>query len=82
MFKEGGFEIYESTTKEYVTKDIFDEPEGPSKHMLEIREVRDKIKTKFYRLEENTSSWEDDDKTHISASWVKMLRKATGPIRQ
>ena len=82
MFEEGGFEIYESTTKEYVIKDIYEEPDGPSKHMLEVREVLDEIKTKFYELEENTALWEDDDKARISMSWVTMLRKATGPIRQ
>lgn len=50
--------------------------------MLEVREVLDEIKTKFYELEENTASWEDDNRARISASWVTMLRKATGPIRQ
>lgn len=56
MFEEEGFEIYESTTKKYVIKDIYEEPNGPSKHMLEVREVLDEIKTKFYELEENTAS--------------------------
>ena len=56
MFEEGGFEIYESTTKEYVIKDVYEEPDGPSKHMLEVCKVLDEIKTKFYELEENTAS--------------------------
>lgn len=51
MFEEGGFEIYESTTKEYVTKDIYDKPDGLSKHILYIREILDKIKAKLYELE-------------------------------
>lgn len=55
MFEEGGFEIYESTIKEYVTKNIYDEPDGLSKHILDIREVLDKIKTKFYELETDTA---------------------------
>ncbi len=82
MFEEGGFEIYESTTKEYVTKDIYDEPDGPSKHMLDVREVLDEIKTKFYELKAGTVDWEDDVRERISAQWVSMLRQMTGPIRQ
>ena len=82
MFEEGGFEIYESTTKEYATKDIYDEPDGPSKHMLDVREVLEEIKTKFYDLEAGTVDWEDDVRERISAQWVAMLRQMTGPIRQ
>ena len=82
MFEEGGFEIYESTTKEYVTRDIYDEPDGPSKHMLDVREVLDEIKAKFYELEAGTADWEDDVRERISAQWVAMLRQMTGPIRQ
>ena len=82
MFEEGGFEIYESTTKEYVTRDIYDEPDSPSKHMLDVREVLDEIKTKFYDLEAGTVDWEDDVRERISAQWVAMLRQMTGPIRQ
>ena len=82
MFQEGGFEIYESTTKEYVTKDIYDEPDGPSKHMLDVREVLEEIKTKFYDLEAGTVDWEDDVRERVSAQWVAMLRQMTGPIRQ
>ncbi len=82
MFEEGGFEIYESTTKEYVIKDIYDEPDGPSKHMLDVREVLDEIKTKFYELEAGTVGWEDNVRERISAQWVTMLRQMTGPIRQ
>lgn len=52
---EGGFKIYESTIKEYVTKDIYDKPDGLSKHMLDIREVLDEIKAKFYKLEAGTT---------------------------
>lgn len=36
-----------------------------SKHVLWVREVLDEIKTKFYELEGNTASWEDDDRARI-----------------
>ena len=81
MFEEGGFEFYESATKEYVTRDIYDEPDRPSKHMLDVREVLDEIKSKFYELEAGTAEWEDDVRERISAQWVAMLQMK-GPIRQ
>ena len=67
MFEKRGFEIYESTIKEYVIKDIYDEPDGSSKHMLDVREVLDEIKTKFYKLEAGIVGWEDDVRERISA---------------
>lgn len=82
MFEEGGFEIYESTIKEYVIKDIYDESDGFSKLMLDVREVLDEIKAKFYDLEANTVDWEDSDRERISAQWMAMLRQMTGSIRQ
>ena len=82
MFEESGVEIYESTIKEYVTKDIYDELDGPSKYMLDVREVLEEIKTKFYVLEAGTVDWEDDVRERISAPWVAMLRQMTDPIRQ
>ena len=74
MFEEAGFEIYESTTKNYVTKDIYDELDGPSKHILDVREVLDEIKFKFYELKAGTAEWEDEVRERISAQWVAMLR--------
>ena len=82
LFEEGGFEIYENTTKEYVMRDIYDKPDGPSKHMLDVLEVLGEIKAKFYELEAGTAEWEDDARVRISAQWVAMLRQMTGPIRQ
>lgn len=50
--------------------------------MLDVCEVLDKIKTKFYELEADIVDWEDDVRERISAQWVNMLRQMTGPIRQ
>lgn len=79
MFEEGGFEIYESTIKEYAAKDICKEPNGPSKDMLKLCERLEEIKRGLYELEENTS-WDDNDRTRFSASYVNMFFKATEHI--
>ena len=82
MFEEQGFEIYESTTKEYAEKDIYDKPGGPSKQMLDVREVLDDIKKRFYEIEERTAEWDEQTRITIASKWVDFLRKATGPIRK
>ena len=50
MFDDDGFEIYESTTREYVVRDMDDAIERPDKHLLEIREVLDSIKNRYYEI--------------------------------
>ena len=82
MFEESGFEIYESTTREYATKDIYDEPGGPSKHLLEVREVLDDVKNVYYQMHEIMADWDADKRDATSKRFVKMLRKVTGPVRQ
>ncbi len=52
---------------EYIMKDIYDEPDGPSKYMLNVREVLNKIKAKFYKLEPGTADWADIVRERISA---------------
>ena len=82
MFEESGFEIYESTTKEWVVKDIYDEPGGPTKHLLEVREVLDDVKNAYYQMQEIMADWDADDRNAKSKQFVRMLRKMTGSVRQ
>ena len=82
MFEESGFEIYESMTKDYATKDIYDEPGGPAKHLLQVREVLDEVKAAYYEMHELMADWDADRRNAISKRFVKMLRKSTGRVRQ
>ena len=50
--------------------------------MLEVREVLDHIKTRFYDLEETTADWDPEKRKEAADKWVDLLRKYTGPIRQ
>ena len=52
MFEDSGFEIYESTIKIYAVNEIHEVIGGPARHVLEMREVLDDIKAKFYELNE------------------------------
>lgn len=82
MFEDGGFEIYESTTKEYVVKDIHEAIGGPDKHLLGVREVLDTIKERYYEICDNTADWEPEERNTMIGRWLDYLNTLTGPIRQ
>lgn len=82
MFEDCGFEVYEGTTKTYQIKEVYEEIDGPSREMLQVREVLDDIKKKFYEIEEITSTMDQEVRRQVGNRWVQYLRKLTGPIRQ
>ena len=82
MFEDGGFEIYESTTKTYAVDEIYETIDGPSRHALEMREVLDHVKTRFYEIEEITTGWEPERRDKIVKLWLAMLKKQVGPVRR
>lgn len=82
MFEDSGFEIYESITKEYATKEIYDEPGGPTKHLLQVREVLDDVKNVYYQMHEMMADWDADKREATSKRFVRLLRKSTGEVRQ
>lgn len=82
MFEDCRFEIYESTTKDFVAKGIFDEPGGPNKHLLQVREVLDDVKNSYYQMQEIMADWDADERNAKSKQFVRMLRKMTGSVRQ
>jgi hypothetical protein len=56
MFEDDGFEIYESITKKYIIKDIHEAIGAPDKHLLEIREILNSIKDRYYEIAEQTTN--------------------------
>lgn len=81
MFEDGGFEVYETTAKVHVD-DRPETIEGPDRHMLEVREVLDHIKEKYYEMAEQTAEWTAEDRNPIIERWISWLDKLTGPIRK
>ena len=74
--------VYEGTTRTYQIREIHDVIDGPSRQMLQVREVLDNIKSKFYKFEELTSTMDEEVKKHWGNKWVEHLRMLTGNIRQ
>lgn len=82
MFEDGGFEIYESTTRTYVVDEIHDAIGGPSKQQLEMREVLEQIKNRFFELQNLTADFDAEHKRRLLAMWVSHLKQLVGPIRR
>lgn len=62
MFEDGGFEIY---TKTFAVNEIYETLGGPSRLELEIREILDHVKTRFYEIEELTADWDSERRDKI-----------------
>ena len=79
--EDGGFEIYETTTKTYASNEIYSVIGGPARHMLETREVLDDIKTRFFELDELTFGFTPQKDKYLML-WVQNWKKMTGQIRK
>ena len=82
MFEDCGFEVYEGTTKTYQIREIYNAIDGPSRQMLQLREVLDSIKNRFYEFKELTSTLDPEVRKEWGQKWVELLQKLTGDIRQ
>lgn len=83
QFEDGGFEIYESATRDHVGGDIMEDAIGrPDRHLLDVREVLDSIKERYYEIAEYMERNAPDERFAFIQGWVDRLRLLTGPIRQ
>lgn len=82
VFGDSGFEIYETTTKTYDIKDVYNVIGGPARHILETREVLDDIITRSFELDELTVGFTPEQKDRSLMLWEQNLKKITGQIRK
>ena len=50
MFENDEFEIYESTMKKYVVKNIHEIIDESNKHLLKIKKILDFIKNRYFEM--------------------------------
>ena len=60
MWEDCGYEIYQGVNKEYIAKDINDDPFTPVRCRLKIREALENIKDWYYQMEEASLKYKDD----------------------
>ena len=82
MFEDGGMEIYESTIKTYAVNEIHEAIGGFSRQQLEVREVLEQVKTRYFELQNLTAGFEEDQKQRLLTLWVSHLKQLVGPIRK
>ena len=80
MFEDSGFEVYETSTR--LDFDHHKEVERSDRHMLQMREVLDAIKDKYYEIAEYTAEWTAEERNPQIKRWLDWLEKLTGPIRR
>ncbi|MCJ1270062.1 hypothetical protein MMC22_009956 [Lobaria immixta] len=79
MFENGGIGI---STKIYAVNEIYETIGGPSRHELEIRQVLDHVKTRFYGMEELTADWDSERRDKIVRMWMSIRKKLVGSVRR
>lgn len=82
LFEDGGFEIYKTTTKIKVRHNKDDDIEGPDRYVLQMREVLEHIKDKYYEIAEHTAEWTMEEQNPKIERWLLWLNKLTGLIRK
>lgn len=50
LFENGGFEIYEATTKTYIENEVYNTIGKPDQDLLTICEIFNYIKTRYYQI--------------------------------
>ena len=81
MFEDGGFDIYEATTKTYIENEIYDTIEGPDRSSLMMGKILGPVKTRYYEISEYVAEWTQEEKDPHIARWLAWLDKQTGPIQ-
>ena len=79
MFEDSGFEVYETSARS--KPDDEEEIETPDRHKLQMKEVLNSIKEKFYELVKHIAEWTVEERDPQMEKWLSWLHKLTGPIR-
>jgi len=77
---EGGFEIYEGVTTEWVEKGVREAIGAPVRRRLDLREVLDGLLAKYYALEADVKEMAPDDADRVMTWWIGRLTEATGAM--
>jgi ppGpp synthetase/RelA/SpoT-type nucleotidyltranferase len=65
-----------------MVKDIHDVKGAPDRHLLEVREVLDQIKDRYYENAEQTAEWVEKAHTPAITKRVAQLSHLTSDIRR
>ncbi|KAI9744336.1 MAG: hypothetical protein M1835_002794 [Candelina submexicana] len=65
MFEDSGFELYEQIGTEYYEREIEEEIGAPVQQHLNMREVLNSVKSRFYELKEQVAGLPFEEANHV-----------------
>jgi hypothetical protein len=80
FWEDGGYELYEGVTTEWVEKGIREDIGAPVRRRLDLREVLDGLMAKYYALEADVKAMAPHDADRVMTWWIGKLAGATGAI--
>ena len=80
MFEDSGFEMYETSISLKVER--HEEIEEIERHMLQMKEVLNAIKKKYYEIAEHTADWTAKKRQSQMQRWIDWLNKLISFIKR
>lgn len=75
-----GFKTYQGKNKEYIAKDLNNDPFAPQRTRLKIREALNNIKDRFYQIKEKAAALEPQMREKLINWWLLKLNRASGKV--
>jgi hypothetical protein len=72
-WEEGGFEMYEHWTTDWVESRVMEEIGAPLRYRLNLREVTDSIQSRFFDLEQRLAKSKRHEASNIMGLWLDKL---------
>lgn len=82
MQEDYSLKTYHSDNKEYITKDIDEDPFAPQRTRLKIREALDNIGDRFYQIKEKAAQLEANMRGKLINWQLSKLNLAAGEVWQ
>jgi hypothetical protein len=80
VWKEGGFEHYETTGTKWVERDIREAIGAPVRKRIDVREVLDGLIQQYFRLEEEIREFPPLEVERVVNWWIQELSKRAGSM--
>jgi hypothetical protein len=81
MWEEGGYELYESRTTEFISRGIKEEIGAPLRKRLDLGEVLTSLRSRYYVMEESVKDLDSQTASNVMTSGWGGSTKSSGPSR-
>lgn len=78
MWEEGGYELYESRTTEFISWGIKEEIGAPLRKRLDLGEVLTSLRSRYYMMEESMKDLDSKTASNVLDIWLGRLNEVLG----